>query len=417
VRAPVFVETALLANTGFGSSLRFKGQSSMWLIGLGHGATHWVAGSFYVLLPYLTKDLGLSYTEAGLLVSVLHVSSFVANFGSGAVVDMTGRKVIFQILSLGVGAAALAALGASGIYLVLAAMVALIGITNNLWHPPAIAFVSEHYPANRGYALSIHATGASVGDMVAPLAAGTLLGWMTWQGTAVVSAMPVFAVTAIFALWLLPRDRVTQTAGKRGVGFREYVRGIAALLRRRDVLGLCLMAAFRSMAQAGLLMFLPLYLANVLKVEPVVMGAAIMTMHLGGVIVSPIAGVLSDRIGRRPVVMAGLAATTVLIVALTFVDSATVYIAGISVLGFVLYAVRPVIHSWMMDLAPPDIRGSATSALFGTQAALSIAVPVVGGAVADTWGLTEVFYLIAAVMLVANAMVIFLNSPEAAEKG
>lgn len=417
MRAPVFVETALLANTGFGSSLRFKGQSSMWLIGLGHGATHWVAGSFYVLLPYLTKDLGLSYTEAGLLVSVLHVSSFVANFGSGAVVDMTGRKVIFQILSLGVGAAALAALGASGIYLVLAAMVALIGITNNLWHPPAIAFVSEHYPANRGYALSIHATGASVGDMVAPLAAGTLLGWMTWQGTAVVSAMPVFAVTAIFALWLLPRDRVTQTAGKRGVGFREYVRGIAALLRRRDVLGLCLMAAFRSMAQAGLLMFLPLYLANVLKVEPVVMGAAIMTMHLGGVIVSPIAGVLSDRIGRRPVVMAGLAATTVLIVALTFVDSATVYIAGISVLGFVLYAVRPVIHSWMMDLAPPDIRGSATSALFGTQAALSIAVPVVGGAVADTWGLTEVFYLIAAVMLVANAMVIFLNSPEAAEKG
>jgi len=86
------------------------------------------------------------------------------------------------------------------------------------------------------------------------------------------------------------------------------------------------------------------------------------------------------------------------------------------VLGFVLYAVRPVIHSWMMDLAPPDIRGSATSALFGTQAALSIAVPVVGGAVADTWGLTEVFYLIAAVMLVANAMVVFLRSPEAAEK-
>lgn len=406
-----------MANTGFGSSLRFKGQSSMWLIGLGHGATHWVAGSFYVLLPYLTKDLGLSYTEAGFLVSVLHVSSFVANFGSGAVVDMTGRKVIFQILSLGVGAAALAALGLSGIYLVLAAMVALIGITNNLWHPPAIAFVSEHYPANRGYALSIHATGASVGDMVAPLAAGTLLGWMTWQGTAAVSAIPVFAVTAVFALWLLPRDRVTQTAGKRGVSFREYVRGIAALLRRRDVLGLCLMAAFRSMAQAGLLMFLPLYLTNVMKVEPVVMGAAIMTMHLGGVIVSPIAGVLSDRVGRRPVVMAGLAATTVLIVALTFVDSATAYIAGISVLGFVLYAVRPVIHSWMMDLAPPDIRGSATSALFGTQAALSIAVPVVGGAVADTWGLTEVFYLIAAVMLVANAMVVFLRSPEKAEKG
>ena len=341
-----------MANASMSSSLRLKGQGPIWLIGLGHGATHWIAGTFYVLLPFLTKDLGLSYTEAGLLVSVLHISSFFANFGSGALVDMTGRKVVFQALSLTVGAAALAAFGVTALYLMLCAMVALIGATNNLWHPPAIAFVSERYPANRGYALSIHATGASVGDMVAPVAAGTLLGWMTWQGTAVVSALPVFAVSLIFIVWLLPQDRVVRLAGDRGLGMRAYRDGIVKLLRRRAVLGLCLMAAFRSMAQNGLLMFLPLYLTNVLKVEPVVMGAAIMAMHFGGVVISPIAGVVSDRIGRRPVVMAGLAGTTVLIVALTFVENATYYVAGVSVLGFVLYAVRPVIHSWMMDLAP-----------------------------------------------------------------
>ena len=405
-----------MANVNTAPNLGLKDQSSIWLIGLGHGATHWIAGTFYVLLPFLTKDLGLSYTEAGLLVSVFHVSSFVANFGSGALVDMTGRKVVFQVLSLAIGGGALAVFGFTGLYLVLCAMVALIGATNNLWHPPAIAFVSERFPTNRGYALSIHATGASVGDMLAPLATGALLGWMTWQGAAIVGALPVFAVCAIFLVWLLPRDRVTRSAGSNVLGLRAYRDGVVALLRRRAVLGLCLMAAFRSMAQTGLLMFLPLYLTNVLKVEPVVMGAAIMGMHLGGVIVSPIAGVLSDRVGRRPVVMAGLAGTTVLIVALTFVHSATVYVAGVSVLGFVLYAVRPVIHSWMMDLAPPSIRGSATSVLFGTQAGLSIMVPIVGGAVADTWGLTEVFYLIAAVMLVANAMVVFLSGPEATQE-
>ena len=41
------------------------------------------------------------------------------------------------------------------------------------------------------------------------------------------------------------------------------------------------------MAQNGLLLFLPLYLTDVLKVNPVVMGTAVMAMHLGGVIVSP----------------------------------------------------------------------------------------------------------------------------------
>jgi MFS family permease len=121
---------------------------------------------------------------------------------------------------------------------------------------------------------------------------------------------------------------------------------------------------------------------------------------------------MSDRIGRRPVVMAGLTATTVLIVLLPFIPNATAFIFAVSVLGFVLYAVRPVIHSWMMDLAPAEIGASATSLLFGTQAGLSVLMPIVGGWVADVYGLTEVFYLIAAIMLIANLMVVLLPRPE-----
>ena len=100
-------------------------------MGMGHGATHWIAATFTILLPLITEDLGLSYTEAGLLYSIFYVSSFAANLGSGIVVDVTGRKVIFQILSLVIGAGALAVFGVTGLYLVLAAMVALIGATNN----------------------------------------------------------------------------------------------------------------------------------------------------------------------------------------------------------------------------------------------------------------------------------------------
>jgi MFS family permease len=391
---------------------RLKDQAPIFVISLGHGATHWIGGTFYILLPALTKDLGLSYTAAGLLVSVLHISAFVANFGSGVVVDMTGRKVVFQVASLAVGGGALALFGVTGAYFVLAALVMLIGVTNNLWHPPAIAFIADRYPERRGYALALHATGASIGDMIAPLAAGALLVSFSWQGTAAISALPVLVISLLFALYLMPQDRPAPGAAKRGMGLRDYRDGLLRLVRRRAVLGLCMMAALRSMAQTGLLMFLPLFLSDVLGVSPLAMGTAVMGMHIGGVIVSPIAGALSDRVGPRPVVIAGLAATTVLIVGLTFVDNLTVFVAAVSVLGFVLYAVRPVIHSWMMDLAPADLRGSATSLLFGTQSALSILIPVLGGAVADHFGLTQVFYLIAGIMLLANMAVVFLPRPE-----
>ena len=56
--------------------------------------------------------------------------------------------------------------------------------------------------------------------------------------------------------------------------------------------------------------------------------------------------------------------------------------------------------------------GSATSLLFGTQAGLSILTPAIGGLVADTWGLTSVFYFLAGTMLVANVLVFLLPPSE-----
>ncbi|MCH8213821.1 MAG: MFS transporter [Proteobacteria bacterium] len=390
------------------TGLQWTGQGPAFLIGLGHAGTHWIAATFYLLLPFITADLGLSYAEAGALVAVFHVSAVAANFASGLIVDVTGRRVVFQVAALVVGGGALLAFGLGGRMVMLSVLVALIGAANNLWHPAAIAFLSQHYPDNRGYALSIHALGANIGDAVAPLAAGALLVWFTWQGAASLAALPVLAAAALIALMLLPRDTDGAAEAGRGMGLGEYFSGLAELLRDKAVLGLCLMAGFRTMTQNGLLVFLPLYLADVLGVGPFLMGVALMAMQVAGMIAGPIAGVWSDRVGRRPVVLAGLTVATAVIAALTLAGSGPLFIAGISVLGFALFAARPVIHSWLMDLTPPRLGGSATSVMFGTQSGLSVLVAPVGGLIADTWGLAAVFYGLAGTMLVANVLVFLL---------
>jgi nitrate/nitrite transporter NarK len=56
--------------------------------------------------------------------------------------------------------------------------------------------------------------------------------------------------------------------------------------------------------------------------------------------------------------------------------------------------------------------GSATSLLFGTQAGLSTITPALGGIIADTWGLTSVFYFLAGTMMVANILVFMLPQRE-----
>ena len=175
------------------TGLNWKRQGAAFLVAGGHGATHWIMATFYVLVPFIREDLGLSYAEAGIFASVFFFSSFAANAGSGALVDISGRRVLLQVISLVIGGAALVVMGlAQGSWLIILSLV-FIGATNNLWHPAAISYLSERFPVNRGYVLSIHTLGASFGDMIAPLVAGVLLVWTTWQTTAAVCAVPIFA--------------------------------------------------------------------------------------------------------------------------------------------------------------------------------------------------------------------------------
>ncbi len=399
------------------TGVHWREQGPAFLVGFGHGGTHWIAAFFYLLLPFITRDLGLSYAQAGLLVSVFHLSSLLANFGSGLMVDVTGRRVVFQVAALLIGAGALLAFGVSERLLVLALLVTLIGASNNLWHPPAIAYLSEMYPDNRGYALSIHALGANLGDTLAPLAAGSLLAVLSWQGTAAAGSVPVVFVALLIAVMLLRKDNRTGAATRSPMALSEYLLGVKRIVRDRMVLGLCLMAGFRSMAQNGLLVFLPLFLIDELHTGPIWMGVAMMAMQMGGLVAAPVAGAWSDRIGRRPVVLSGLTVATVVIATITLIQNDVALVATISVLGFALFAVRPVVHSWMMDLVPASLSGSATSLLFGTQALLSAAVPPIGGLIADAYGLSAVFYLLAGTMLVANFLVYLLPHQEGHQEG
>ena len=283
----------------------------------------------------------------------------------------------------------------------------IIGLTNNIWHPAAISYLSRLYPQNKGYVLSVHTLGASFGDMLAPVSAGALLVWMGWQGTATVSALPVFLVAAVIAL-SLRRSSVgaaeSSETSANAMSFRAYLDGLADLIKNRVVLSLCLMSAFRSMAQNGLFLFLPLFMVDVLGFGSVLLGIALMSMQIGGIFAGPLAGAVSDRMGRRPIMVAGMAGTTLAILGLTMVENPTAFIAAMAALGFALFAVRPVIHSWVMDLTPAGMGGSAVSVLFGTQSALSALVPVAGGYIADLWGLKIVFYLLAGTVLIATLM-------------
>ena len=390
------------------TGLPWSQQGPALMVGVGHGATHWVAATFYLLLPWIKETLQISYTNAGILVAVFHLASFLANFASGALTDITGKRVLIQSGSLTLGALALGGTSLAWSVIPLALMIAIIGATNNAWHPAAISFLSERYPDNRGYALAVHALGANVGDSIAPLMVGAVLGMLSWQDTALVSTVPVFVVA--FWIWtVLSRHETISPAETKETRKVPYLSELKIMFRQFELLGLSMMSGFRAAAQVGLLMFVPLYLTDVLEAGPMMTGVGFSLMQLGGVLSSPVAGAWSDRIGRRPIVVGGLALSTLVIAFLAIAGSQILFVSGIAFLGFVLYGVRPVVHSWALDLTSKTMGGTVISLVFGTQSLFSIGIPVLSGMVADLFGIQRVFWLLAGLILVSNLIAFLLK--------
>jgi MFS family permease len=379
----------------------------LWLITIGHGLTHWYPATFYLLLPLIGTELGLSYSQIGLIMTCQYIASAVANVPGGVLVDTVGRKGLLMAVSLFWIGFPYLLIGFTYSYLMLLACVSLVGFGNSLWHPTAIPTLARRYPERKGLVLSIHGMGGNVGDAVAPVIIGSALAWFTWREVVVLNVMPGLVVAALlFALLgtlrLAARKQETQSVG-------DYFAGLRGLFRSRALVLLSTGSAFRTMTQSALLTFLPVYLANDMGYSPFWVGACLFALQAAGFAASPIAGHLSDRLGRKQILVGSMAATALVLVAMAFAGGSPLFVALVAVLGFFLYATRPVIQAWMLEATPKNMAGSSIGLLFGAQAIGAALGPLAGGMVADRYGLLAAFYFLAATIVVANLFVLTIE--------
>jgi sugar phosphate permease len=188
---------------------------------------------------------------------------------------------------------------------------------------------------------------------------------------------------------------------------RLTLRDIRNLLGDKTILMLCTGSSFRSMTQSGLLTFLPLYLAREMNYSLFWVGIWMFTLQAAGFAAAPIAGHLSDKMGRRRIIMGSMAMTALVLVLMAFAGGSSLFVLAIGFLGFFLFAIRAVMQAWILDASPANMGGTAIGVLFGMQAVGSAIGPLVGGILADSYGLTATFYFLAATIVIANIFIVF----------
>jgi MFS family permease len=165
---------------------------------------------------------------------------------------------------------------------------------------------------------------------------------------------------------------------------------------------------FRTAAQSALLTFLPLYLTNNMGYTSAGVGVALFTLQACAFASAPLAGYASDRLGRKSVLTGGMFMTALVIAALATVGDSIWVIFLIALLGFFMYATRPVIQAWSLETAPASMAGTAVGILFGVQALGAAISPLAGGGIADAYGLRAAFYFLTSLIVIANVLVLFI---------
>ena len=383
----------------------------LWLITLGHALTHWYPATFYLLLPIIGLELGLSYSQIGLVMTCQYLAGALANVPGGVLVDTWGRKGLLMGISLFWVGFPYLLMGFTHSYLMLLACVALVGVGNSLWHPTAIPTLAQRFPERKGFVLSLHGMGGNAGDAVAPLVVGALLAVLTWREVVMLNVLPGLVMSLLLLVFLGTlrlggKQRAAQPGEPEGQSLASYAQGLRMLFRNRSLVLLSTSGAFRSMTQMALLTFLPLYLAREMGWSIALVGVGMFTLQAAGLLASPIAGHLSDKLGRRSVLMTSMAMTAVVLLLMTVAGRSQAFVFFIAVLGFFLYAVRPVIQAWTLESTPRNMGGSSIGILFGAQSLGASVAPLLGGVIADRWGLSATFYMLAATIVCANLFIL-----------
>ena len=392
----------------------------VWLISAGHGLTQWYPASFYILLPLIGKELGLSYTQIGFLMSAQHLAGALSNLPGGMIVDAIGKKGYLMAASLFWVGFPYALMSLTHSMWMLVVCVMLVGIGNNLWHPAAIPTLAHSYPQRKGLVLSFHGMGGNIGEALAPLAAGTLLAWFTWREVVVINIVPglVMATLILVLVGALTTARTTDSSKDKtnevnaGNGdkwnARQYLHDLGSLMRNRALMLICISGGCRTLTQVGLLVFLPVYLAYEQGYSTIAIGVCMTVLQVAGLIAGPIAGHVSDKVGRRQVVLSSMILTGVTIIGMVFAGQSFLFIVFVALVGFFLYAMRPVMQAWAVENTPKRLAGTGVGLQFTILAIGGSIAPATFGLIADTWNVYAAFYFLAGTIIAANLLVLFV---------
>ena len=374
----------------------------------GHGVFHWFTQSLIAMLPEVQAAFGLGGVGVGGITATREVVSGLVTLPGGVIIDALRKHwglVLAVCMALfGIG---WLIIGFSQHYYLLLFGMAVVALAASIWHLPAMASLSHHFARRKGTALSFHGVGGQIGDALAPPATGVLLGFLAWREIiSIYAALPIFLAFLVFwAFRNIGRTQDADTAEADGSG--SQFRATSQVLRNPILWIVAFIGGIRGMAFIALITFLPIFLNDL------GMSALVRNLHLGllmavGIVSTPVVGYLSDRFGRKMVLIPGL----LLLAALSFLLSGAgvgiLLVIIIALMGTFLFGDQPILTALALDVAGGRVPTTVLGILSFERFLLSAASPLIAGKLYDDYGADTTFIYVAALFALGAITLLFV---------
>ena len=372
------------------------------LLTTGHFVTDLSQGALPILLPFLKELFALSYAQVGLIVLIQNVTSSVIQPLFGYITDKVTLPWLLpaSILLAGSG---LALTGHAPSYALLLTIVIITGLGVAGFHPQASRSANLVSPtAVRGRSMGLFSVGGNFGMASGSMAMTLLLLLPGGLHNTVWFLLPA-SLTALAFLQFRRHLTIHSDIKKEQAAHQSPTQSSVP----KALLAILLLFIFiRSSIHTGLSTYIPLYYINYLNGDPLYASYLLTIFLLGGVAGTFCGASLSDRFGRKMIILVSMLVSFPLI-ALIPLTSGLITLLLVSVIGFALissFATTVVLAQEMM----PNRIGMAAGLTIGFSIGLGGLGATLLGAFADRFGIADVFTVLAVLPLAGALCVLKL---------
>jgi MFS family permease len=390
---------------------------TLWLLSIAHAVNHAQAVIMPMIFLRIIDEFGVGIQAVTFVAAAGSISSGLVQASFAYLTRRMPRRWLMGAggLLFGFG---FAAQGLAPTFPAFAATNVISRVGGSPQHPVGNGLLAEQFPPERrGMAISAHISGGNVGTVIVALFGPALLALAGWRGVSIIFGIPAALVALPILRW------VRESGADRAAAIAEgSVRDAFRVLWRDTTIRRIYLASIfggggRGLGTANL--FALLYLTHVLGLP-----ASTTDVMYGGLIVLSVpmplvAGWLSDRLGRRPVIVGAYLGGAVGFLAFIAVGSSLVGLwIGLVIMGLFSFAESPQLQALLADVASTPLR-DATFALyftlaFGVGSLWTALYGAIIEAVGETSGLPIVFVFMAASFVVAAVIMWPVRGPELA---